>query len=126
MQELFDCVMTYFDEWSPFRDGIRTLEKYVMIEKPEAKKFLENLVLKRKDMDKQFFEFFEALLAAAENGKGNRFYQEITETYIRRIKMFLTEEEVQQIDVFCKEYEFECNVIEELKSGIGILMRYRN
>lgn len=126
IQELCDCVMTYFDEWSPFRDGIRTLEKYVMIEKPEAKKFLENLILKRKDMDKQFLEFFEVLLEASEDGKDNSIYQQITENYIRKIGNVLTEQELQQIDAFYKKYEFEGNVIEDLKSGIGILMRYRN
>ena len=118
--------MAYFDEWSPYRDGIRTLEKYVMIEKPEAKKFLENLVVKRKDMDKQFFEFFEELLQAAENGKDVSIYQEITKSYIQKICEALTEEELRQIDAFCQKYEFECNVIEDLKSGMGILMRYRN
>lgn len=126
IQELHDELRAYFSEWSPYRDGIRALEKYVMIEKNEAKLLLDNLVVKRREMDKQFFEYFDNLLQAAESGMEAEGYKEITRRYILKLCDILSEEELQQIDDFCKKYDFESNVIQDLKSGIGLLMRYRN
>lgn len=126
MDILYNLTMEYYKNWSPLRDGIRVLEKYVVIEKPEAADEIGNVVVARKKMDEHFYLFFEDLLSAAEQCKSIEEYERITQKYINEIIHYLSDDEMKQIDYFCKKYGFQSNVIEGMRRSEGWLMRYRN
>ena len=124
LEILYRQMLNYFAEWSPIRDGIRTLEKFIYMESPNLKGTINDLVIIRKKLDKHFYEFFDMLLM--EYGGVRSRISNITKEYIHQIEGFLTKNAIDKIDRFCIDNGFETNIVDGIREKQLWLCRYRS
>lgn len=126
IEMLYNSMKSYFDEWSPIRDGIRMLEKYATMEDKKLGTEISLLVERRRKLDKQFYDFFDELLISAENGKSESMFNEITESHLQILSQTLNNEDFLSIDKLCKKIGFQSNIIDGIRNKSLWLCRYRN
>lgn len=121
---LYEYMEKYYKEWMPIRDGIRTIEKYVSMEKEQCEQRLGGIKTYRKKLDKDFFSYFENILCSVEtkniDNLSNIYLESINE--LKKYTNFI----MKDINNFANSVGFDTDLQEKLKENSLWICRYRN
>lgn len=121
---LYDYMQRYFKEWTLVRDGIRTIEKYISMEKKEFITESWQIKMYRKQLDHDFYEYFGKILEKTEKQEYEVLELIFNEScncfqnYVKKI--------VNNIDNFAKKIEFGLDIQDKLRTNNLWICRYRN
>lgn len=122
---LFEAMIRYFTAWSPFRDGIRMLEKVVKLELPAARPEISELIELRRRCDAHFYDAFEEMLVAAEAGAGAAETAAISERRIGEVSDLASSAARNKIAAFCRDHGLGGDVVARIAEDALTLARYK-